>query len=46
MFSRIGAIYVVGLHTFHVVALAPIPAYPSVADELRRAILSFLRPCL
>ncbi|MCY1059805.1 hypothetical protein [Nannocystis sp. SCPEA4] len=38
------AIYVVGLRAFHVVALAPTPAYPGVADELRRAILSFEPP--
>ncbi|WP_143140946.1 hypothetical protein [Nannocystis exedens] len=38
------AIYVLGLRAFHVVAMAPAPAYPGVRDELRQAQLSFEPP--
>jgi hypothetical protein len=38
------AVYVVGLRAFHVIAMAPAPAYPGVRDELRRAQLSFEPP--
>ena len=38
------ALYVVGLRAFHVIAMAPAPAYPGVRDELRQAQRSFEPP--
>ena len=38
------ATYVVGLRAFHIIAAAPVAAYPGVRDELRRALASFEPP--